>query len=348
MNVDDRAVSGPRYQQAIDAGRWRCLVCPHACVLADGQRGRCRVRQATGQGIRCVVDGRPSAVAIDPVEKKPFSHLHPGRDILSVGTAGCNLSCRFCQNVHLSRAGDPPPEREFGGDAGSLADLAVERGCVGVAMTYNDPTVCVEYAVAVATACRDRGLISAVVSAGYIHGTARSDLYGAVDAANIDLKAWNPAVYRHYCGVERDAVLDTLVHIARHTQVWLEVTTLVIPGLNDDPADLEAMAGWIVRHLGPDVPWHLSAYHPTPDFAEAPPTPVQTLVEAQAIAIQAGLRHVYTTATDAVTRCRSCGAELIKRRGFRVVSNRLVDARCPACAGPVPGIFATGTAGASS
>jgi pyruvate formate lyase activating enzyme len=333
-----------RHWHALDDGRVQCDVCPRACSLREGQRGFCFVRARVGDRIVLTSHGRSSGFAVDPVEKKPLHHFLPGSSLLSFGTAGCNLSCRFCQNWSISKARDD----ETLGESASPAEIAVaaERlGCAGVAFTYNDPVVFLEYALDAAEACHERGIKTVAVTNGYICPGPRAELYERIDAANIDLKALDDGFYRRYCGGRLEPMLETLEYVARATSVWLEVTNLLIPGLNDSEAGIEALSRWICERLGPEVPLHFSAFHPAFRLVDRPPTPAATLVRAREIALACGLRFVYTgnirdPRTES-TYCPGCGSLLIERRGYRIGGNELTaEGSCRFCGRHIPGVFA--------
>ncbi len=271
-------------------GRIVCDLCPRHCRMEDGQRGACLVRQRQGDVLIAAAYGRICGLAVDPIEKKPLHHFLPGSQVLSFGTVGCNLLCRFCQNSHLARAkqvtGTPVAPEE-------LAAAAVEHGCESVAFTYNEPTVFVEFAMDTADICRARGLKTVAVTNGWIEPEARRDFTAHIDAANVDLKAFTDRFYRELCGATLQPVLDTLVYLCNETDVHLEVTTLLIPGQNDSVEEINAMTRWAVANLGAEVPWHFSAYRPTPTWQDAPPTPRDTLLNARRIAEQNGLRQIH-------------------------------------------------------
>ncbi|MDR0415813.1 MAG: AmmeMemoRadiSam system radical SAM enzyme, partial [Propionibacteriaceae bacterium] len=282
-----------RYWRRLADGRVQCDLCPRRCRLRDGQHGFCYVRQNHGGQLRLATFGRSSGFCVDPVEKKPLFHFHPGAAVLSFGTAGCNLGCQFCQNWEIStaRALDAGMDRA---DPETIAAAAAAHGCGGVAYTYNDPVIFAENAMAVAAACRERGLANIAVSAGYIEPGPRADFFAAMDAANIDLKSFRPDFYRRLTGGRLEVVLDTLRHLVHDTAVWVEITTLVIPGHNDSDAELSDLAGWVAAELGPDVPLHFSAFHPAHRLRTVPRTPPATLERARRIGLAAGLHHVYT------------------------------------------------------
>lgn len=334
--------SAARYWVTDTDGRVRCEVCPRECRLREGQRGFCYVRMREGDALVLDTYGRSSGFCLDPIEKKPLAHFLPGTSVLSFGTAGCNLGCRYCQNFDISTAraqdalaDEATPEQ--------IAEAAAALGARSVAFTYNDPVIFTEYAIDVAAACRARGVASVAVTAGYVQGEARRDLFGAVDAANVDLKGFTEDFYRKITGGRLGTVLETLTHIAHETSVWLEVTTLVIPGYNDDDAQLAALTGWIARELSPDVPLHLSAFHPDHRMRDVPRTPLATLRRARQIAVDAGLRYVYLgnviDPEAEATSCAHCGALLIGRDRYRITAFRLRDGSCPSCGAAVPGVF---------
>ena len=332
-----------RYFSRLDDGRVRCEVCPRLCALHDGQRGMCFVRAREGDGIVLTTYGRSSGFCVDPIEKKPLDHFLPGTAVLSFGTAGCNLGCRFCQNWDISKS----REMDRLADAASpeqIASAALEADCKSVAFTYNDPVIFLEYAVDVAQACRARGLKTVAVTAGYVCAAPRIELYRHMDAANVDLKAFTEEFYRKVCLGHLEPVLETLVYLKRETDVWFEITTLLIPGHNDSDAEVTALSEWILRELGPDVPLHFTAFHPDFQMLDTPPTPAGTLSRARRIALRAGLRYVYTgnvhDEDGQSTRCPSCGEVVIGRDWYRLTRWSLTaDGRCHRCESPLPGIF---------
>ncbi|HMK12805.1 MAG TPA: AmmeMemoRadiSam system radical SAM enzyme [Acidimicrobiales bacterium] len=338
-----------RYWHALDDGRVQCDVCPRACKLRDGQRGLCFVRERQGEGVVLTSYGRSSGFCVDPIEKKPLDHFLPGSSIFSFGTAGCNLACRFCQNWDISKS----KEVDTLADAASpelIASAAKDLGCRSVAFTYNDPTIFLEYAIDVADACHDVGLRTVAVTAGYICPEPRADLYAHLDAANVDLKGFTEEFYRHICGGELGAVLDTLEYLANETELWFELTTLLIPGMNDSDREVDAMTSWVVEHLGPDVPMHFTAFHPDFKMLDLPPTPPETLARARRIALANGVRHAYTgnvhDADGESTYCAGCGERVITRDWYRLGDYRLDDAGCCLeCGTKLAGVF-DGPAGA--
>jgi pyruvate formate lyase activating enzyme len=332
-----------RHWHARDDGQIECDVCPRHCRLDEGQRGLCFVRARHDDAIVLTTWGRSSGYCIDPIEKKPLNHFLPGSPVLSFGTAGCNLSCRFCQNWDISKsrefdtlADQAPPE--------AIARAAAELGCRSVAFTYNDPVIFMEYAIETAHACREAGIRAVAVTAGYVCPEPRRELFGALDAANVDLKAFSERFYKKLCGGELAPVLDTLLYLRRETQVWLEVTTLLIPGENDSEDELEAASRWMSETLGPDVPWHFTAFHPDYRMLDKAPTPREVLTRARAIATRAGMRYVYTgnvhDEAGQSTRCHACDALLIGRDWYELTGWGLTDdGCCRACGTPCAGVF---------
>ncbi len=335
-----------RYWHRLDDGRLQCDVCPRYCKLREGQRGLCFVRGRINDEIVLTTWGRSSGFCIDPIEKKPLNHFLPGTPVLSFGTAGCNLACKFCQNWDISKS----RELDRLQDAASpeaIAGAALATNCRSVAFTYNDPVIFLEYAVDVANACRERGLKTVAVTAGYITEAARSEFFTCMDAANVDLKAFTERFYRKVCGGHLDPVLDTLVYLRNETNVWFEITTLLIPGENDGAAEIEEMTQWIAEHLGPDVPLHFTAFHPDWKMTDKPHTPPKTLTRAREIALKNGLRYVYTGNVHdyrgSSTYCRDCGNVLIGRDWYELSTWNLAmrdgQAACAMCRAQIAGVF---------
>jgi pyruvate formate lyase activating enzyme len=332
-----------RYWTRLPDGEVRCDVCPRACRLAEGQRGLCFVRACQGGEVVLTSFGRSSGYCIDPIEKKPLNHFLPGTPVLSFGTAGCNLACRFCQNWDISKSrevdtlsDEAPPER--------IAAAARALGCRSVAFTYNDPVVFLEYAVETARACHAAGVRTVAVTAGYVLPEPRRELFAAMDAANVDLKAFSERFYRKVCSGSLAPVLETLEWLHRETPVWLEVTTLLIPGENDSAEELEAASRWFADHLGPDVPWHFTAFHPDYRMLDKGWTPPAALARAREIARAHGLRFVYTgnvrDPRGQATLCPGCGAVAIGRDGYEITRWELdAKGRCRSCETPLPGVF---------
>jgi pyruvate formate lyase activating enzyme len=351
MNTDSSATP-TRHWRRLDDGRVQCDVCPRRCRLHEGQRGLCFVRGRDRNGIELYTYGRSSGFCVDPIEKKPLNHFLPGSSVLSFGTAGCNLACKFCQNWDMSKS----REMDTLADSASpdeLAQTANRLGCASVAFTYNDPTVFMEYAIDVADACRTKGVRTVAVTAGYICPEPRREFFAAMEAANVDLKAFTERFYRNVCGAELGPVLETLAYVRRETRTWLEITTLLIPGENDSDSELDAMTRWIASRLGPDVPLHFSAFHPDWKMDHHPPTPPATLTRARRIAMQNGLCYVYTgnvhDRAGGSTWCHGCGELLIERDWYELGRWGLTPEGCCAkCGARIPGVFAArpGTWGA--
>ncbi|HLP07843.1 MAG TPA: AmmeMemoRadiSam system radical SAM enzyme [Opitutaceae bacterium] len=331
-----------RWWRALGDGRLACELCPRGCKLRDGQDGFCFSRGNRGGVMRLLGHGRTSGFAVDPIEKKPFAQFLPGTRVLSFGTVGCNLACRFCQNWRITRARAERLEPEPVAPE-QIAAAARRAGCASVAFTYNDPVIFAEYAQEVAAACRAAGLRTVAVTAGYIGPAARAEFFAGMDAANVDLKAFTEAFYRRWCGARLGAVLDTLAWLHRETRVWLEVTTLLIPGLNDSAAELDRASDWFAATLGPEVPWHFSAFHPDGAMLDRSPTPLDTLRRARRIAQAKGLRYVYTgnlrDRDGERTWCPHCGKCVIDRDGYRLLANLVRTGRCEFCGGAIAGVF---------
>lgn len=332
-----------RYWHPIDGGRIQCDLCPRDCRLHEGQRGACFVRQMVDGQMVLTTYGRSSGFCIDPIEKKPLNHFYPGSSVFSFGTAGCNLACKFCQNWDISKSRDM--DRLM--DAASPDDIAVtaaNHGCRSVAFTYNDPVIFAEYAMDTAEACHARGVATVAVTAGYISPDARRDFYTVMDAANVDLKGFTEDFYVHQTGAHLAPVLDTLLYLHHETQVWVEITTLLIPGLNDSDEEITALSKWVATELGPDVPLHFTAFHPDYKLDQLPPTPPTTLHRARQIARDAGLHYVYTgnvhDPEGGTTYCPGCGQAVIERDWYAILAYRLdAQGACTACGRRLDGRF---------
>ncbi|HRP25651.1 AmmeMemoRadiSam system radical SAM enzyme [Thauera sp.] len=332
-----------RYWHRLDDGRFQCDLCPRLCKLHEGQRGACFVRMRHGDEMLLTTYGRSSGFCIDPIEKKPLNHFYPGSKVLSFGTAGCNLACKFCQNWDISKSRDLDTLMDQASPQ-EIVDTALRWGCHSVAFTYNDPVIFAEYAMDVADRCRESGLKTVAVTAGYIGECARKDFFSRMDAANVDLKGFTDAFYVKLCGAHLQPVLDTLVWLRHETDVWVELTTLLIPGHNDSDTEIAALSNWVRKELGADMPLHFSAFHPDFKMSDVPPTPPSTLSRARRIALDAGLRHVYTGNvhdTDGdTTYCTGCGDALIVRDWYEIRSYRAgTDGICPRCGTRLAGRF---------
>ncbi len=323
--------------------RIQCDLCPRDCKLHDGQRGACFVRQNTGGQMILTTYGRSSGFCIDPIEKKPLNHFHPGSSILSFGTAGCNLACKFCQNWDISKSKDMDRLMDAASPEG-IAGAAAAYGAQSVAFTYNDPVVFAEYAIDTALACRKQSIKTVAVTAGYIHPEPAKEFFAVMDAANVDLKAFSQEFYFKLCGGHLQPVLDLLAYIHHETECWLEITTLLIPGQNDSAVEIKALSAWVARELGLDVPLHFTAFHPDWKMDDLPRTPLSTLTHARHIAMEAGLRYVYTgnvhDTEGGTTFCPACHAALIERDWHNIRHYDLPhDGHCPHCQTLIAGRF---------
>jgi pyruvate formate lyase activating enzyme len=337
-------VAATRYWHRVSDGRIQCDVCPRRCQLREGQRGLCFVRAREGGAIVLTTYGRSSGFCVDPIEKKPLNHFLPGSAVLSFGTAGCNLCCRFCQNWHISKsreldtlADEASPE--------TIADAARRLGCASVAFTYNDPVIFMEYAIDVADACRERGVKAVAVTAGYMCAEPRAEFYAHMDAANVDLKGFNDSFYARTCSGHLEPVLETLQYLKHETAVWFEITNLLIPGMNDSDEEIDRMTAWVAGRLGADTPLHFTAFHPDYRMRDRPPTAPQTLSRARRLAIANGLRFVYTgnvhDRAGGSTYCPQCTELVIERDWYRLERYGLTDeGRCRSCGAQLPGVFA--------
>jgi len=332
-----------RYWHKIADGRIQCDVCPRDCKLNEGQHGACFVRMRESDEIVLTTYGRSSGFCIDPIEKKPLNHFYPGSSVLSFGTAGCNLACKFCQNSDISKTKDMDKLMAQASPEG-IAAAAVQHGCRSVAFTYNDPVIFLEYAMDVADACHARNIKTVAVSAGYMHDQARRDFYTKIDAANIDLKGFSDDFYFKLTSAHLQSVLDTLLYLKHETDVWLEITTLLIPEKNDSDEELTALSQWVSRELGRDVPLHFSAFHPAHRMIDTPPTPPDALRRARKIATQAGLDYVYLGNVHDVdgdtTFCPHCHERLIVRDWYQIERHSLAQGGfCPGCDAAIAGRF---------
>ncbi|MDX1824040.1 MAG: AmmeMemoRadiSam system radical SAM enzyme [Thiohalomonadales bacterium] len=343
MSPTDSHVVATKYWHKLEDGRIQCDLCPRECKLHEGQRGLCFVRENRNNAIVMTSYGLSSGYCIDPIEKKPLNHFLPGTPVLSFGTAGCNLACKYCQNWDISKsreihtlADEASPEL--------IAKAAEKLNCRSVAYTYNDPVIFHEYAIDVAKACREKGIKSVAVTAGYVSPEPRKEFYDYMDAANVDLKGFTEKFYYKLTGGHLQPVLDTLLYIKHETNVWLELTTLLIPGYNDSEEEINEMTQWVVKELGPDVPVHFTAFHPDWKMLDVPPTPFGTLTRAREIAMTNGVRYAYTgnvhDEAGESTYCHHCGEKLIGRDWY-VLSTWNLDEHgaCKKCGTPCAGVF---------
>lgn len=324
--------------------RVRCRLCSHHCVISPGQRGICGVRENCAGVLETRVYGHLIASGDDPIEKKPIFHLLPGSRSYSIATVGCNFKCRFCQNANIAQmpadqdgrvAGDPVTPQQ-------VVDAARQRGCASIAYTYTEPTVFFEFACDTAQLAHPLGIKNIFVTNGYMSAEALERVSPWLDAANVDLKAFSDGFYKHQCGARLEPVKATLRRM-KALKIWVEVTTLIIPGLNDDPGELSQLATFIATELGPETPWHVSRFHPTYRLTDRSATPLKTLVQARSIGLAAGLKYVYTGNLPGQggedTLCPGCGAAVIARNGFRILAMRVAQGRCSSCGTAIDGIF---------
>jgi len=332
-----------RYWHRLEDGRIQCDICPRYCRLNEGQRGLCFVRGRQDDRIVLTTYGRSSGFCVDPIEKKPLNHYLPGTPVLSFGTAGCNLTCKFCQNWDISKARELDRLQDTASPE-DIVEAAIATGSRSIAYTYNDPVIFLEYAVDVAKVARQRGIKNVAVTAGYIDAAAREELYSFMDAANVDLKAFTEEFYKRLCTGHLGAVLETLEYLKQRTKVWFEITTLLIPGYNDSPEEVTKLSEWVMTRLGPDVPLHFTAFHPDYKMLDLPRTPAFTLTTARDIARKVGLHFVYTgNVHDEVgqsTYCPGCGERIIGRDWYDITTWLLTEeGRCDICSTAIPGLF---------
>ncbi len=341
-----KTVVPTKYWHALEDGRVQCDLCPRFCHIKEGRQGFCFVRENRGGEVVLTTYGRSSGFCVDPIEKKPLNHYLPGTPVLSFGTAGCNLACKFCQNWDISKsrethtlADEASPE--------TIAGAALDLGCRSVAYTYNDPVIFHEYAIDVAQACHEVGVQSVAVTAGYVCAEPREAFYHHMDAANIDLKAFSESFYHKLTGSHLQPVLETLQYLKHETSVWFELTTLLIPGENDSESELEEMTQWVVDKLGPDVPMHFSAFHPSWKMMDTPSTPLATLTLARSIAMKNGVRYAYVgnvhDPKGDSTWCHQCGELLIGRDWYQLSDwNLTPEGKCKACGAACAGVIEAG------
>jgi len=335
------------YEKLAD-DRVQCNLCAHRCAIAGGKRGICHVRENQEGTLYTLVYGRLIAQHVDPVEKKPLMHFYPGTTAYSIATVGCNFRCQWCQNADISQM---PRERQFiMGDQVSPRQVVAEArraGCRSIAYTYTEPTIFFEYAYDTARLAHEAGLANIYVTNGYMTEEMLETFQPYLDAANVDLKAFRDETYHKYVGARLQPVLDSL-KVMKRLGIWLEVTTLVIPGVNDDPAELQEAVQFVAQELGVETPWHISRFFPAYEMTDVPPTPVETLHRAREIGLEAGLRYVYVgnVMDESNTVCHACEKALIRRSGFGVMENRVgPDGRCPDCGAPLAGVGMAGVPG---
>ena len=346
MSVTESRHPG-RWWHMLEDGRMQCDLCPRDCRLHEGQRGLCFVRMRKGEQMLLTTYGRSSGFCVDPIEKKPLNQFYPGSSVLSFGTAGCNLACKFCQNWDISKSRD----MDSLADAASpevIAQAAQRLGCRSVAFTYNDPVIFAEYAMDVADACHAVDVQTVAVTAGYMHDAPRREFYAKIDAANIDLKAFTETFYSKVTLTHLQPVLDVLKWLRHETGVWFEITNLIIPTLNDDDSEFKQLCDWVLENLGDDVPLHFTAFHPDFKLQDKPPTPPETLHRARRMAMQMGLKYVYEGniySDGGNTICPGCKQVVITRSWHSVTANKLKDGCCAKCGTRSAGVFTKAEAG---
>ncbi|MEW8689655.1 MAG: AmmeMemoRadiSam system radical SAM enzyme [Candidatus Thiodiazotropha endolucinida] len=332
-----------KYWHSVDDKRIQCDLCPRFCRIKEGKQGFCYVRENHRGAVVLNTYGRSSGFCIDPIEKKPLNHFLPGTPVFSFGTAGCNLACKFCQNWDISKsremdtlADEASPE--------AIAQTARRLGCRSVAYTYNDPVIFHEYAIDVAKACAEYDIKSVAVTAGYVCAEPRAEFYRYMHAANVDLKSFNETFYHKLTGAHLEPVLETLKYLRHETGVWVEITTLLIPGENDSDQELNDLSQWVVENLGPEVPLHFTAFHPDWKMRDHPPTPHATLSRARRIAIDNGVHYAYVgnvhDSRESSTWCHHCGKLLIQRDWYELGEWHLDDHGCCVhCGSRLAGLF---------
>lgn len=323
-------------------GKILCTLCPRYCTIGEGQAGFCFIRQNINGNLYSTGYGRPTGFAVDPIEKKPLNHFLPGTEILSFGTAGCNLGCKFCQNWSISKA-KLDSVHSLKVTPEEVVALAKRYNTPSIAFTYNDPVIFGEYVIDISKIAREEGIKSVMVTAGYIDKNARKDVYKYIDAANVDLKAFSENFYHKLTFAHIEYVLDTLVWLKNETNVWFEITNLLIPDENDSDEEIKLMCGWILKNLGDEVPLHFTAFHPDFKMMNKSRTPAETLRNARKIAISLGIKYCYVgnihDTEGSTTYCPTCSEILIGRDWHTVISNKLNGNICPKCGAKIAGIF---------
>lgn len=331
-----------RWWNETSKGKILCTLCPRYCTIGKGQNGFCFIRKNIDGKLYSLGYGRPTGFAIDPIEKKPLFHFYPGSDILSFGTAGCNLGCKFCQNWTTSKARSTEANSLYASPE-DVIKIALHNNSPSIAYTYNDPTIFGEYVIDVSKLAREQGIRNVMVTAGYIDKEARKDVYKYIDAANVDLKAFTETFYNKLTFSHLSDILDTLVWIKKNTDVWLEITTLLIPGENDTNEEIKLMCDWIVKNLGDEVPIHFTAFHPDFKMRDKERTPFSTLDSARKIALQIGIKYCYLgnvhDTEGQTTYCPACKTKLIGRNWHSVLSNKTKDGKCPNCGYKIAGRY---------
>lgn len=330
-----------KYQNTLKGNKIQCTICPRNCKLNEGQVGFCQIRKNIGGNVVMTSYGYNTGLAVDPIEKKPLYHFYPDSKVLSFGTLGCNMGCQFCQNWHISKSKADPKINHT--EPEKIVKIAKELGCKSVAFTYNDPVIFFEYAVDTAKICRDNGIKTVAVTAGYINPEPRREFFAYMDAANIDLKAFSESFYKKNCLAHLEPILDTIKYVKHQTNCWLELTTLLIEGENDSDDEIRQECEWIMENLGEDVPLHFSAFHPDYKFMDRPPTKLSTLLKAYDIAKTAGIKYVYTgnilDTRTSTTYCQDCLKPIIIRNGYVHEEYNLEMGHCKFCGSKCAGVF---------
>ncbi|MBT8377771.1 MAG: AmmeMemoRadiSam system radical SAM enzyme [Ignavibacteria bacterium] len=331
-----------KWWEPTDNDRILCTLCPRYCKIGEGQPGFCFIRQNHDGKLYTIGYGKPTGFAIDPIEKKPLNHFLPGTEILSFGTAGCNLGCKFCQNWSMSKA-KLDDSNSLNASPEDVVKLAKQHGTPSIAFTYNDPTIFGEYVIDISKVAREEKIKSVMVTAGYIDKKARKDVYKYIDAANVDLKAFTERFYHKLTFSHLDDVLDTLTWLKNETDVWIEITTLLIPDENDSSEEIQKECDWILNNLGDSVPLHFTAFHPDFKMRDKDRTPERTLTKARKIALSSGIKYCYVGnihhTEGQTTYCANCNEKLIKRNWHSVTSNILIDGKCKKCGKVIDGVF---------
>lgn len=329
-----------KYYEKLPDNKVHCYLCPRHCKIGDGQPGFCFVRKNEGGILYQMAYNQPYAINIDPIEKKPLFHFHPGTAILSLGTAGCNIGCKFCQNWDISKARHDH-NRAFDLTPQKAVKAARDNYCDSMAYTYNEPTIWAEYVEDLSSEARADGLFNVMVTNGYITPEVIDEVYTNIDAANVDLKSFSEDFYSKVTLSHLEPVLEAL-KILKQKGVWMELTTLIIPSLNDDPGEIRSMCEWVLDNLGPEVPMHFTAFHPDYKLRNLPATSGRTLENARELALETGIQYVYVGnvySNSANTYCPKCGELLIRRSWHSVEANHLNDGCCPNCGQHIPGVF---------
>ncbi len=340
--MPDSTLYEAKWWEYDSTGKILCTLCPRYCTIGEGQQGFCYIRQNINGKLYSLGYGRPTGFAIDPIEKKPLNHFLPGTQILSFGTAGCNLGCKFCQNWSMSKARiDDLNALNF--SPSDVVALALKYNVPSIAYTYNDPVIFGEYVIDISRLARERNIKNVLVTAGYIDKNARAEVFRYADAANVDLKAFTERFYHKITFSHIQDVLDTLLWLKNETDIWFEITTLLIPGENDNPDEIGQLSRWVKENLGHLVPLHFTAFHPDFKMTNKPRTPLSTLLQAKKIAEAEGIAHCYVGnvhhETAQNTYCASCRKLLIQRDWHHVKLNKIVNGYCYSCGEKVAGVF---------